>query len=99
MTRRKGARTPQAIDRDWPHQVALKASFVAGANYATVEQAKSDLKGCPRSRHIRGGDVDYIIYCFQTPEAAAAFHQRFGGYSIEPKSGRKPRMWRELKNP
>jgi hypothetical protein len=34
MTRRKGELTAGAIDREWPHQVALPADKMAGKNYA-----------------------------------------------------------------
>jgi Tetratricopeptide repeat len=33
MTRRKGELTAAGVDRGWPHQVALPADQVTGANY------------------------------------------------------------------
>jgi len=40
MTRRKGELSAAGIDRGWPHQVALPADQVTGANYNIVHGSK-----------------------------------------------------------
>jgi hypothetical protein len=88
MVYRKGELSKQAIDRDWPHQVALPASLVAGRNHAIIHVFCRDevLSLCQRHHSFRRHDVDYVVYCFSTREDAERFQARFGGEFMDPAS-------------
>jgi hypothetical protein len=64
MTRRKGELSPAGIDHGWPHQVALPADQVIGANYKTVHDFCRDLSLCSRGHSVRGGSIEYVVFCF-----------------------------------
>ena len=53
MTSRKGELTPATIDREWPHQVALAADQVKGANNAVIHEFCRGLSLCPRNHTVQ----------------------------------------------
>jgi hypothetical protein len=65
MVYRKGELSKHAIDRGWPHQVALTADFVTG-NYTLIQNFCRDehLSLCPRGHEFQRDDVWYHCYCF-----------------------------------
>jgi hypothetical protein len=53
MVRRKGELSAAGVDRGWPHQVALRADQVAGANYNIIRDFCRDLSLCAREHSVR----------------------------------------------
>jgi hypothetical protein len=86
MVYRKGELSKSTIDREWPHQVALAASFVAGRNFMAIHHfcRDEDLSLCPRQHFFRRNDRDHVVYCFAVRDHAERFHRRFGGERIDP---------------
>ncbi len=76
MTGRKGELTRATIDREWPHQVALPADRVKGANNAVIHEFCRGLSLCPRNHTVRRDDVTYIVFCFAKPSHAERFRER-----------------------
>jgi hypothetical protein len=74
------------IDRDWPHQVALRADYCAGANYVTIRLFCEGLSLCPRGHSFRRDDIDMTVFCFADRAHAEQFQTHFGGEFIDPKS-------------
>jgi hypothetical protein len=64
MVYRKGELSGHAVDREWPHQVALRAEQVAGKQYDVVHEFCRELTVCPRGHAVRRGDADYVVFCF-----------------------------------
>jgi len=86
MVYRKGELSKSTIDREWPHQVALAASFVAGRNFMAIHDFCRDegLTLCPRQHFFRRNDRDHIVYCFAERDHAERFQLRFSGELIDP---------------
>jgi hypothetical protein len=77
---RKGEITEKQILRRWPHQVALPAEEVRGAaNSMPMYALAKELSGAPRPCHLRRDGRDLVVFCFEKPEDAQAFAERFGG--------------------
>lgn len=81
---RKGELSKSAIDREYPHQVALPATDVEGAGYHPRYDFADQLGACRRGHAFRRKDVEYVVICFRTREAADAFMERFGGEYVTP---------------
>lgn len=92
MVYRKGELSRGAIDRGWPHQVALEARHVRGDNYVKVHMFADRLSVCPRGHSFRRDDVDWVVLCFANEEDARLFASRFGGEMMGPKT--RPRWGR-----
>jgi hypothetical protein len=86
MVYRKGELSKSTIDREWPHQVALAASFVASRNFMAIHRFCRDenLSLCPRNHFFRRNDRDNVVYCFAEREHAERFQLRFSGEHIDP---------------
>lgn len=84
--RRKGELSKYAIDRDWPHQVALPVSFTV-PNYDPIHQfCESESLSLCRLGHSFHRDGQYFqVYCFAEAEHAQRFRERFDGEPIAPK--------------
>jgi hypothetical protein len=52
-----------AIDREWPHQLALTAEFVRGKNCIIIERFCRGLSVCPRKQNYWRDRQEYIAYC------------------------------------
>jgi hypothetical protein len=74
------------IDRDWPHQVALRADYCAGRNYVTIRLFCEGLSLRPRGYTFRRDDIDMTVFCFADHAHADQFQNRFGGEFIDPKN-------------
>jgi len=61
MVYRKGELTSAGIDRGWPHQVALLASFVVGRQYMILHRFCNGLSLCPRRQHYQKGDTEFVV--------------------------------------
>jgi hypothetical protein len=99
MVYRKGELSKSTIDREWPHQVALAADFVAGANYAIIHTFCRDehLSLCPRGHNFQRDDTWYVCFCFAERHHAELFQKRFGGEFTDPAHRPKwPRSTRRI---
>lgn len=83
MSRRKGELGTFAIDRQWPHQVALPNPL--GAAFPDIVAFCQERGASPRN-HTYFDDGWRIAFCFATAADAAAFQARFGGQPIDPKT-------------
>jgi hypothetical protein len=82
---RKGELSKGTIDREWPHQVTLRADHCAGHNYVTIHLFCEGLSLCPRGHSFRRDDIDMTVFCFAERAHADQFRERFGGEFIDPK--------------
>jgi hypothetical protein len=96
---RKGELSSSQVDREWPHQVALRADFVAGHRHQFIERVKSDLGGCPRGHSVRFKEEGFVVYCFSTPESANTFRELFSGEPFNPKDRGRGSRWWEWRRP
>ena len=82
---RRGELSKAAIDRNWPHQVALRAEHCSGHDYVTIRLFCEGLSLCPRGHFFRRDNADMNVFCFAEREHAERFRERFGGEFISPK--------------
>jgi putative SOS response-associated peptidase YedK len=70
MGRRKGELSNSSIDREFPHQVIVLASSVAGnEGGATLKVALEGLSVCGRHHSVFKDDQWHIVFCFSGAEA------------------------------
>ena len=94
MVYRKGELSKTAIDRGWPHQVALEERFCTGHNYYRLRFfcEGEGLSLCSRG-HCFNRDGSYFnVFCFAELEHAEKFAAKFGGQLMCPKT--RPRWGR-----
>lgn len=91
--RRKGELSPAAIDREWPHQVALPACASRKDGYKTIHEFCAKLSLCPRGHAVFHDGRWYNVYCFADAADADAFMRRFGGERFDPKQRGKGSNW------
>lgn len=92
--RRKGELSPAAIDRGWPHQVAVPAKISLGENYKVVHGFCEGLSLCSRGHSVVGLDNEWwSVFCFAEKEHAEKFKARFGGEWFEPQKRGKGQAW------
>lgn len=85
MVYRKGELHKGTIDRDWPHQVALRADVVSGANYPVIDAFCRNLSRCPRGHTFVRDGTYCVVACFAKKADADLFRDRFDGEIIDPK--------------
>jgi hypothetical protein len=73
MTHRKGELSAGRIDREWPHQVAMRADQTMGKNHDIIHEFCRGLSLSSRGHTVRRGDIVYRVFCF----ADAAHAERF----------------------
>jgi hypothetical protein len=83
---RKGELSKGTIDREWPHQVALRADRCTGHNYVTIRLFCERLSLCSRGHSFHRDSIDMNVFCFAERAHAEKFQVRFGGEFIDPKS-------------
>ena len=86
MVYRKGELSKGMIDRQWPHQVALRGDHCAGHNYVTIRLFCERVSLCQRGHTFRRDDIDMNVFCFAERAHAEQFQARFGGEFIDPKN-------------
>ena len=92
--RHKGELSSSAVDRGWPHQVALPQSQTMGANYGTIHAFCLELSLCRRGHSVIGPDDDWwCVFCFAEREHAEKFRFRFGGEWFDPAKRGKGKAW------
>lgn len=88
MVRRKGELTKRAIDRDWPHQVAL-ATPIPHLRDIHDFCRDSRLSLCQRTtgfyRTVERETIWFACFCFADRAHAETFQARFGGEFVDPK--------------
>jgi hypothetical protein len=68
------------LEREWPHHVALATERMRDLkNGAIVRGFASALSVAPLTYSVNRADVDLVVFCFDKPEDAEAFCDRFGG--------------------
>ena len=93
MVRRKGELTPAAMDRGWPHQVALPTDDCRGSYGRFIDAFCLDLSVCERHHSVFHEDKWWIVYCFASAEHAENFRVRFGGERFDPKDRGRGSNW------
>jgi hypothetical protein len=86
MVYRKGELSKSTIDREWPHQIALRTDRIVGVSYTLISDfcRTENLSLCPRGHEFRRDDVWYHCFCFAERSHAERFQHRFGGERIDP---------------
>ena len=79
MTRARGQTSRTLLNREYPHQVLVRADNVAGKTLDKVADFHVKLGIGTKSRSIRKDDVWYSLYCFADREHAKLFQVLFGG--------------------
>ena len=94
MGRRKGELSPARLDREYPHQILLRADHYTGSAYQTVQGFCIGLSLAPRGRSIFRDDKWHHVFCFSDPGDAEKFRARFGGKVFDParrRGGKRPK--------
>jgi hypothetical protein len=81
--RARGAVSPRRLEREWPHQVAIRADQLLGERYHVVHEFCRCLSVAPRGLSFRRGDIDYVVFCFAQLAHANLFRARFKGERVE----------------
>jgi len=68
--RRKGELSPSRVDRDWPHQIVLKANDCTGQQYNAMHDFCADLSLCPLGHSFVQDDAWMRVFCFAERERA-----------------------------
>jgi hypothetical protein len=97
MVYRKGELSPAAVDRGWPHQVALDADLCTSKNYEIHAAFNKGLSLCVRGHSVNYEGRWYQVFCYSLKEDAEAFMARFGGDWFDPKSRGKGANWMRYK--
>jgi hypothetical protein len=93
IVRRKGEHTAAAINRGWPHQIALPANNYRGSHGRFIDAFCQDLWVCERYHSVFHDDKWRIVYCFAEVEHAEKFRIRFGGERFNPKDRGRGSNW------
>lgn len=83
MATRKGEMSKSAIDKGWPHQVAVPSTQMV-AEFNAIMAFCKDLSLCPRGHWFRRDGEYYVVKCFAEKEHADRFAERFGGEYMTP---------------
>lgn len=89
MVRRKGEITDDAINRGWPHQVALPERLSAREHFHPQLEFCKGMDMSPRGHAFVSDGEWWNVKCFARREDAEKFVERFGGEFIDP--ARRPR--------
>lgn len=95
--RRKGELSPAAIDRGWPHQIALPARFCERGGYKEIHEFCEGLSICPRGHSVVHDGEWFNVYCFSDVADAEKFMKRFGGERFDPKQRGRGANWAHWK--
>jgi hypothetical protein len=97
MIYRKGELSPAAVDRGWPHQVALPASACEQGGYSAIHAFCRDLSICPRGHSVFHNGLWFNVYCFAEAADAVKFMKQFRGERFDPKQRGKGSDWARWK--
>jgi hypothetical protein len=78
---RKGELSKTAIDRGWPHQVAIEERFCTGHQYYKLRFfcEGEGLSLCSLGHCFFRDETHFNVFCFAQRAHAELFSQRFGG--------------------
>jgi hypothetical protein len=94
MVRRKGQLSRSRIDREWPHQVALRAFYEGQyGKQAEIAAFCAGLSVAPLGPSVRRDDEWYRVHCFACLRDAERFRERFGGEWFNPADRGAGRSW------
>ncbi|YBV97124.1 hypothetical protein M1D80_09570 [Phyllobacteriaceae bacterium JZ32] len=93
MVRHKGALSSWAIDRYFPHQVALLSDDAFRKRHDEIAALAKELLAAPLGHSVRHEGQWYTVYCFTDPESANTFRERFDGVPFNPKDRGKGTDW------
>jgi len=71
------------IDRDFPHQVVIRADHYSGSSYRTVQHFCVGLSLAPRNHSVVIDDRWHVVFCFSDKADAEKFKLRFGGEPLK----------------
>ena len=86
MVYRKGELSKTAIDRGWPHQVALEERYCTGHNYYTLRFFCEGMSLCSRGQCFARDGSYFNVFCFAEREHAEKFAAKFNGELMCPKT-------------
>jgi hypothetical protein len=98
MGRRKGELTSAGVDREYPHQVILPASFCASGNYEIVTSFCRDLSLAPRGHSVVKNDEWHHVFCFSVREDAEKMMARCGGEWFDLQTRGRGARWHLLRD-
>jgi hypothetical protein len=76
----RGELSPAAVDRGWPHQVAMPAKISMGDGYNVVHGICEGLSLVPRGHRVIGPDDEWCrVFLFCREGSAEKLKQRFSG--------------------
>jgi hypothetical protein len=81
---RRGEASLADLDRDYPHQILLRADHHRGSAYRTVQGFCVGLSLAPHGHAIFKDDAWHHVFCFSDPVDAETFRARFGGEVFDP---------------
>ena len=81
--KRKGEMSKSAIDRGWPHQVAVRILDGQPVGHIRSDGPFSSL--CDRGHEVADGQYCYYIYCFADREQANRFRGIVAGEVFDPR--------------
>lgn len=94
MSKRKGEITSAQIDREFPHQVIIRADDMAGG----LGDLFCANAGVPvRTHSVRESDEWHIVFCFADEIHADQFVALFGAERFDPKTRGRSTGWAHLK--
>jgi hypothetical protein len=96
MTRRSEL-SPARIDREWPHQIVLKADDCVGENNTAIRTFCADLSLCRLGHSYVENDAWMRVFCFAEKAHAEKFQAQFGGAWFDPSRKRRGAGWSKLK--
>jgi hypothetical protein len=94
--RRKGELSGGAIDRGWPHQVAIAVYDRHGVRSGGDARRFCEymkLSVCSRGHYVNDGNQDYNVYCFADAEHAAIFRKAMDGEDFDPRERGRGVNW------
>ena len=100
MVYRKGELSAATVDREWPHQVAVRADTVKGkANGEAVEAFCKHLSKSPRGHAVFHDSEWWVVFCFADAAHAESFRVRFDGVKFDPKDRGRGSSWARWRKP
>jgi hypothetical protein len=99
MVYRKGELSSAAIDRGWPHQVALPESASLGDGYKAIHDFCKDLSLCSRGHSVVRNNEWFNVYCFSDSADADKFMSQFGGEKFDPAQRGRGANWALWRRP
>jgi hypothetical protein len=98
MVRRRGELTKPQIDRDFPHQIVIRADHYSGSNYRTVQYFCVGLSLAPRNHSVVIDDRWHVVFCFSDKADGEKFKSRFGGEWFSPARRGRGHRWQVVRD-